>query len=244
MHSRILPRAVILAAGDGGRLRGRTQLLAKPLLPLNGRPIISYTLDALVLAGIRDVVVVTGYHEGQIRTALAEGHQDLAISFVSNPCFEGGASLSLTAARDACGAEPFLLLMADHVLSAALVRRLMLAFVEDPAKCYVAADACVRDPVFTDEATKLALADDGSSRVTAIGKMLWRWQTLDAGAFALTVDVWAAAAAMPEDCELSVIMAELARRQLLYAANVSGASWYDIDTEDDLVAASAMLETL
>lgn len=244
MHSHIPFRAIILAAGDGGRLYGRTHALAKPLVPLNGRPMISYTLDALALAGLRDVVVVTGYREAQVRAALAEGHHGLAITFVSNPHFEGGASLSLAAAREVCGEESFLLFMADHVLSAALVRGLMRAFSGDPTNCYVAADASLRDPLFTLEATKLALADDGSGRVTAIGKSLPRWQTLDAGAFALTPAVWPAAAAVPADCELSVIMAELARRRLLYAGDVTGASWYDIDTEDDLVAAATMLGAL
>lgn len=244
MHPHILGRAVILAAGDGGRLYGRTHATAKPLLPLNGRPIISYTLDALVMAGVREVVVVAGYRESQVRDALAEADQGLAITFVSNPRFEGGASLSLAAAREACGEDPFLLLMADHVLSASLVRRLMRAFAADPTWCYVAADACPRDPVFTDEATKLALATDGSRRVTAIGKTLPTWHTLDAGAFAVTRAVWAAAAAVPEDCELSEIMAELAYRRLLHAADISGASWYDIDTEEDLAAASVMLGAL
>ena len=103
-----------------------------PLLPLTGRPIISYTLDALALAGIREVLVVAGYRESQVRDALAEGNPALAISFASNPRFEGGASLSLAAAREACGDEPFLLLMADHVLSGALVRRLMRTFAADP----------------------------------------------------------------------------------------------------------------
>lgn len=244
MHSTFPARAVILAAGDGGRLGGRTRALAKPLLPLNGRPIISYTLEALALTGIREVVVVTGYREAQVRAALAEDHGDLALTFVSNPRFEGGASRSLAATRQVCGDNPFLLLMADHVLSAALVRRLLRAFAADPAQCYVAADASHRDPLFTAEATKLALAGDGTSRVTAIGKSLASWQTLDAGAFALTAAVWGATDAVPEDCELSVIMAELAHRHLLYAADVSGAAWYDIDTEDDLVAASAMLGAL
>lgn len=244
MHSELPPRAVILAAGRGGRLHGLTTALAKPLLPLNGRPIISYTLDALLQAGVPEVVVVTGYRESQVRNALTEGGHDLAMTFVSNPRFEGGASLSLAAARRACGDDPFLLLMADHVLSAALLRRLIRVAAAEPTRCYVAADSLRRDAVFTAEATKLALASDGTRRVTAIGKTLPRWETLDAGAFALTPDVWTAADAAPEDCELSVIMAELVRRRLLHAADVTGASWYDIDTEDDLAAAAVMLGAL
>ena len=244
MHSEMPPRAVILAAGRGGRLHGRTTALPKPLLPLNGRPIIAYTLDALQQAGVREVVVVTGYRQSQVRDALAEGSHGLEITFVSNSRYKGGASLSLAAARDACGAQPFLLLMADHVLSAALLRRLTRSFAAERSRCYVAADAARRDATFTAEATKLRLATGGSRRVTAIGKTMSQWDTLDAGAFVLTPDVWAAADASPEDCELSVIMSELARRQQLYAADVTGASWYDIDTEDDLAAAAVMLGAL
>lgn len=220
-------------------MRGHTVATPKPFVPLNGRPIVEYTLDALAAAGVTDGVVVTGYREAQVRAALAGGHEGLALRFATNPLFHRGASYSLAAARLHVGDRPFLLVMADHVLSTALVRRLLQAAAAEPGRCFVAADSGPRDDAFSDEATKLSLAPDG--RVTAIGKQLPRWDALDAGAFVLTPPVWDAAAAVAEDCELSVIMTELARRGQLFAADVTGASWYDIDTEDDLHAAAAMV---
>ena len=117
-------RAVILAAGDGGRLGKRTAGIPKPLISAGGRPLIAYTLEALAENGIDDITVVTGYLGGQLRAGLAEGwHGNLR--FVANPRFTEGAALSLRAAREVAGASPFLLLMADHLLSAEIVAKLL-----------------------------------------------------------------------------------------------------------------------
>ena len=232
-------RAVMLAAGDGGRLGHHTRALPKPLVRLNGRPLVDYTLDALVEAGVERLIVVTGYREAQVQAALrADAPPGLAVDFVSNPRFEAGASLSLRAARRLVDGEPFLLLMSDHVVSSALIRRLLAAPATRPgfAGSFVGADYLRRDPAYEDEATRLAV--DGGGLVTAIGKQLDRWQALDAGAFLLMPSVWEAVDAVAEDCELSTIFSELARRRLLAAADISGAFWYDVDTAEDLAAAA------
>jgi choline kinase len=230
-------RAVMLAAGDGGRLGERTRSLPKPLVPLNGRPLVYYTLDALHSAGVTDLVVVTGYRGAQVQAALREGIPvGLRIRFVTNERFEGHASLSLRAARPLVAREPVLLVMSDHLLSAELLTRLLAGASGYTA---VAADASTgHDPIYMEEATKLEVAD---GRVRAIGKGLRTWHALDAGAFVLAPSAWRAVDAAPEDCELSVIMALLADEGDLLAVDVSGASWYDIDTEDDLLAASRLL---
>ncbi len=231
----------MLAAGDGGRLGIHTQRTPKPLVSLNGRAIIDYTLESLADSGIDDVVVVTGYREDQVRAGLCDARsRGMRLSFVTNARYMGGASLSLRTARSTCGNEPFLLVMSDHLLSAPLIRRLIRAGAEGPGdhSC-VAADESIRDQAYIDESTKLAI--DEAGHVTAIGKHLPAWSALDTGAFYLAPEAWEAVDRVAEDCELSVIFAELARRRLLRAADVSGAFWYDIDTADDLRAASELL---
>ncbi|MBI2767419.1 MAG: NTP transferase domain-containing protein [Chloroflexi bacterium] len=235
-------RAVMLAAGDGGRLGAHTRHLPKPLVRLNGRPIVDYTLEAIVAAGATEAVVVTGYREAQVHAALlALAPPGLALTFVSNPRFEAGASLSLRAARTACGDEPFLLVMSDHVLSPALLHTLRGRGAGSRGRSFVAADFSIAHSApYIEEATRLAVAADG--RVTAIGKRLEHWSALDTGAFYLDPSAaWSAVDAAPEDCELSVIFAELARRGGLFAADVSGALWYDIDTPEDLSAAAGIV---
>jgi len=248
MHSQpaALPlRAVILAAGDGGRLRHFTAELPKPLVPIRGRPIVSYTIEALSLAGVRDVLVVTGYREDQVRSALADAPGGLRLSFVTNPRYEHGASLSLRAARAFCGDEPFLLLMADHLFSPELLKRLIAAWTPG-GPSLVASDASTRDAAYVEEATRLALepGPPGTPRtVTAIGKDVRDHDALDAGAFIVQPGAWEALDSVPEDCELSDIGRELIRGRSLAAADVSGAFWYDVDTPDDLAAAEALLAT-
>lgn len=234
-------RAVILAAGDGGRLQELTSALPKPLVRLAGRPILDYTLDALASAGVRDVVVVTGYREAQLREALAEAPSAPNLSLVTNERYHGCASLSLRAARSVVEDEPFLLLMADHVLSPGIIEALLNASSARPNASFVAADFSERGARYSDEATKLLISDDSERRVVAIGKCLPDWQALDAGAFLVDPSAWAAVDASPEDCELSVIFTELARRETLFAADITGAFWYDVDTVEDLANAGFLL---
>jgi len=237
-------RAVILAAGDGGRLAELTTTLPKPLVPVAGRPIIEYTLDALAQTGIADVTIVTGYREAQLHAALAEGlPMSLGVSFVTNERYHDSASLSLRAAQPIAGHEPFLLLMADHLLSPRIIEALLDAHAGRPRDSFVAADFSDREPQYSEEATKLLIGETlpHDCRVAAIGKDLMRWDALDAGAFLVAPGAWDAVHASPEDCELSVIFSELARRGGLFAADISGEFWYDVDTAEDLANATAML---
>jgi 1L-myo-inositol 1-phosphate cytidylyltransferase len=235
---------VMLAAGDGDRLGLLTADAPKPLVPLGGRPIISYTLDALRCCGVERVTVVVGYRETQLRFALsAVESPGPALSFVSNARFEEPASLSLRAAREACGNEPFLLLMADHVLSEPIIAGLLsAAAVSGPTVSFVAADRAPHGADYTSEATKLGLAPGPApQRVTSIGKLAESWTALDCGAFLLAPAIWSAVDAVPEACELSIIFTEAARRGQLFAADVSGAFWHDIDTIDDLADAERLM---
>jgi bifunctional UDP-N-acetylglucosamine pyrophosphorylase/glucosamine-1-phosphate N-acetyltransferase len=60
--------AIVLAAGKGTRMKSE---LPKVLVPVVGRPMIDFVLDALTVAGVRDVVVVIGYRGDLVRQALA-----------------------------------------------------------------------------------------------------------------------------------------------------------------------------
>ncbi len=243
-HEQHLPvkRAVILAAGDGGRLGAHTQSLPKSLVPVGGRPLIHYTLEALAGAGVEEAVVVVGHREGQLRDALREGGVTLRLRFVSNERYRDEASLSLRAARAAVGSEPFLLVMADHLLTAPLIERLL--GTARPGASLVAADfrpAAYHD---IDEATRIrvdALGREHPRTVTAIGKQLAPFDALDAGAFVIDPSAWEAVDAAPEDTELSTVFRELVRRGTLFAADVSGTFWFDVDTAEDLEMAEELM---
>lgn len=59
-------QAVILAGGEGWRLRPLTKNRPKALIPVGNRPLIDYCIDALLESGIRDIIVVVGYRREQV----------------------------------------------------------------------------------------------------------------------------------------------------------------------------------
>src|SRR3989442_13044275 len=66
-------KAVVLAAGEGTRMRPLTANLPKPLLPVAGKPFLRHTLEALRSAGVTEVAVLIGWQGHRIRPGLGEG---------------------------------------------------------------------------------------------------------------------------------------------------------------------------
>jgi MurNAc alpha-1-phosphate uridylyltransferase len=66
-------KAIVLAAGRGERLRPITDTTPKPLVPVAGKPLIVYHLEALARAGVREVVINLSWLPDRIRTALGDG---------------------------------------------------------------------------------------------------------------------------------------------------------------------------
>lgn len=248
--ARSLPvrRAVVLAAGVGRRLRGAADGLPKPLVPVGGRPLILPTLEALAAAGFPEAFVVVGHRAELVEGTLARA-APLPLRFGQNPLYWEPAGRSLAAARAYCGEEPFLLAVADHLLSAELVAALCEgAAGAPPDAAVVAADFHPRPARYTAEATKLQVAPTPPGTrlppVTAIGKELSPADALDAGAFVCPPAVWSLLEALGPACELSALFGAMAREGRLFAADVSGSFWYDVDTAEDLRAAEALLADL
>jgi NDP-sugar pyrophosphorylase family protein len=66
-------RAVVIAAGLGTRLRPLTEHFPKPVLPLDGRPVVATLLRELAAAGCRDVTLVVGYRAEQVEALVGDG---------------------------------------------------------------------------------------------------------------------------------------------------------------------------
>lgn len=68
-------KAMVLAAGRGNRLRPLTDSIPKPILPVAGKPLVGYLLEALARAGFVDVVMNVAYKADLIMHTLGNGHQ-------------------------------------------------------------------------------------------------------------------------------------------------------------------------
>ncbi len=90
---------VLLCAGVGARLRPLTDTLPKALVPVAGRPIIDYHLEAWGTAGVRRALLVTGYREDQVLRHVGDGARyGLRIEHVTQPERRGSGHALLAAA--------------------------------------------------------------------------------------------------------------------------------------------------
>ena len=118
-------RAVVMAAGEGRRLRPLTGHWAKPVLPIDGRPVIATLMRELAAARCEDVVVVVGHLGHQVRALLGDGSGfGLAIRYAEQPEVLGSTDAVLRAEA----APPYLVLGADTLFSPADVARFATAF--------------------------------------------------------------------------------------------------------------------
>lgn len=74
-------KAVILAAGEGTRLRPKTDTKPKPLVNVAGKPILSHCFETLLEIGIDEAVVVVGYKKDQIIDRYGDAYDDLALDY-------------------------------------------------------------------------------------------------------------------------------------------------------------------
>lgn len=109
-------QAVILAAGLGKRMKGLADEIPKPLLPVNGKALIEYKLDALPSL-IDEVVIVIGHRGGMIREAIGTRHGSRKIVYIEEPTLQGTA-YALFAGKSVLG-DRFLVMMGDDLYAPA-----------------------------------------------------------------------------------------------------------------------------
>jgi D-glycero-alpha-D-manno-heptose 1-phosphate guanylyltransferase len=86
----------ILAGGFGTRLRSRVADRPKVLAPVHGRPYLTYLLDQLTSAGVREVVLLTGYMADMVQSTLGDTYQDMRLLYSPEPAPLGtGGALRL-----------------------------------------------------------------------------------------------------------------------------------------------------
>jgi glucose-1-phosphate thymidylyltransferase len=109
-------KGIILAGGEGTRLRPCTLAIGKQLLPVYDKPMIYYPLSTLIHAGVKEVLVVTTPHElDRFKALLGNGSQfGIEISFVIQPK-PGGIPQGITLAEDFLESEPFWFILGDNL---------------------------------------------------------------------------------------------------------------------------------
>jgi glucose-1-phosphate thymidylyltransferase len=109
-------KGLVLSGGAGTRLRPITHTRAKQLVPVAGKPVLFYGLEAMAAAGIREVGIIIGDTGDEIRAAVGDGSQfGLAVTFIPQEAPLGLAHAVLTA-EEFIGDAPFCMYLGDNLL--------------------------------------------------------------------------------------------------------------------------------
>jgi glucose-1-phosphate thymidylyltransferase len=158
-------KGVILAGGSGTRLHPLTKITNKHLLPLYDRPMVTYAVEALVLAGIQELMLVTGgTHAGEFFRLLGNGREygidRLAYGYQDAA---GGIAEALGLAEHFVGDDKCCVLLADNVFE-----RSLRPVVERFARQASGARIVLSDVVDDEHLRHLGVAVMEETRVTKI----------------------------------------------------------------------------
>jgi glucose-1-phosphate thymidylyltransferase len=111
-------KGVVLAGGGGTRLHPLTRITNKHLLPIYDRPMVTYAVEALVLSGVTEIMLVTGgTHAGEFLRLLGNGHEygidRLLYAYQERP---GGIAEALGLAERFVAGEKVVVMLADNIV--------------------------------------------------------------------------------------------------------------------------------
>ncbi|HEY3845247.1 MAG TPA: sugar phosphate nucleotidyltransferase [Acidimicrobiales bacterium] len=153
-------KGVLLAGGTGSRLYPLTRITNKHLLPIYDRPMIAWSIEALVTAGIDEIMLVTGgTHAGEFLRLLGNGHA-FGIDRLSYAYQEsaGGIAEALGLAERFVDGDPVLVMLADNVMERS-IRPMVDAFRADPSGARILLTA-VKEPEHLRHLGVPVLSDD------------------------------------------------------------------------------------
>jgi 1L-myo-inositol 1-phosphate cytidylyltransferase len=231
-------QAVILMAGCGSRLRGTDETFLKPLVPVLGHPVVSYTIEALTEAGIKKIIAIIGFEARRLGAALKKlipGGIELRL--VENLEWQKQNGISALAARGHVTA-PFFLTMSDHVFERAIVD--LLIERADRGVLNLAIDRKINSFFDLEDAMKVQTRD---GRVVEIGKRLSNYDAIDTGAFVCPLNFfdYLERAKKNGDCSLADGVRLMSAEGNVCAIDIGGAWWQDVDTPEMLKHAEDLL---
>jgi choline kinase len=237
-------KAVILAAGVGSRISPLTDNCPKSLLTVGGRTILERMLTHIQSAGIRDVIMVLGYLEEQIKTYTKKHFPDLNISFITNYSYAAtNTAFSLMMTNHLVEDSTFIKFDADVVFDKKILEKLIAS---EHANCL-----CIDKNIkLATEEIKVILGDQ--SKVLKASKTVDPAQAAGESIGIEKIDsrttplLFAELREMMKDPYNYQRYYESAYESLIeknipfHALDITGLKWTEIDTEEDLRTAETL----
>jgi glucose-1-phosphate thymidylyltransferase len=243
----MIQKGIILAAGTGTRLHPITKAVSKQLLPVYDKPLIYFPLTSLMLAGIRDVLVITTPDDERLfRAVLGDGSQwGMQLSYAAQPHPDGLAQAFLIG-ETFLGGRGSALVLGDNIFYGHGFQGLVSAAARDNAEGATLLAYWVRDP------TPYGVAEfDEAGNVIGIEEKPARPKShyaitglyfYDSEVVALAKSLRPSARGELEITDLNRLYLEQRRLRLVKLGR--GIAWLDTGTHEALLQAGNFIQTL
>jgi L-glutamine-phosphate cytidylyltransferase len=242
-------KAIILSAGQGSRLGHMTDDRPKCLIEFNGRSLLDWQLDTLDANGVREAVVVTGFHDELVNAAIERRRsagKGPSVRTVFNPFYKVADNLgSLFLVRDELDGD-CLVWNGDTLVS----RGLMAKVVANSGREGICVTVDRKDSY--DEDDMKVVRDEGSGRLQAIGKRLA--EDVNAESIGLLAFRGEGGPRFRAAIEKAMRTAEgttvwylrvihhLAQEGEVWTLDISGEEWGEVDFPEDVERAEALVK--
>ena len=123
-------KAVILAAGKGTRMKELTDAVPKPMLKVQGKPVLAHILGGLIVAGLREFCIITGWRAEVIESHFGDGERlGVKISY-TRQVVQDGTGKAPELAKDFVGTDDFLLTYGDILVKPETYQQMLKRFGE------------------------------------------------------------------------------------------------------------------
>jgi len=233
--------AVILAAGKGERISNTDEFVAKPLIKVFDVSLIERSIKNLINnLNVKKIYVVTGFNHEEINNHLAKLKNKLSLNVevIFAKDWEKGNGASFLAILDKIKHEQFYLLMVDHLFNNEFYKTILKYKINN--KSYLIISRTLSSLNDFNDATKVKVVKD---KISDIGKSIKDSNGFDTGFFILNSDQFNKVnkLSVRKNLSLTEVIQELVQQKKLYFIEVSEDSWFDIDTNQDLLNAKNYL---
>jgi glucose-1-phosphate thymidylyltransferase len=239
-------KGIILAGGSGTRLHPATLALSKQLLPVYDKPMVYYPLSTLMLAGIRDILVISTPQDlPRFEALLGDGARwGLNLSYCVQPSPDGLAQAFLLG-RDFVGGAPSALVLGDNIFYGHDLQGLLKGATNRPDGATVFAYH-VHDPerygVVAFDAQRRAVSIEEKPKAPKSNYAVTGLYFYDAQVCDIAADIQPSARGELEITEVNARY--LAQGQLAVEIMGRGYAWLDTGTHDSLMEAGQFIATL
>ena len=235
MKNKNIDTAVILAAGKGERISNTEGFVAKPLVKIFDLSLIERSIKNLINnLNVKKIYIVTGFNHKEINNHLLKLKNNLSLNMevVFAKDWEKGNGASFLAILDKINHQQFYLLMVDHLFNNEFYKSILKYKINN--KSYLVISRTLSSMNDFNDATKVKVAKE---KISDIGKSIKDSNGFDTGFFILNSNEFdnVNQLTVREKLSLTEVIQKLVQQKKLYFIEVSANSWFDIDTNQDLL---------